>query len=149
MITKKIQWSDEVYAELENGVSALVRSLHLLGIRTIMSCEGHIRTLPIYTGILPWPWVIIQVNKEERDILARAISLWNELNPLQRWILSERRVHGSFTPEYIREYVIKDFPGESVTALVPEDENVRLDPNVLISAQKQADELARFLQKPS
>lgn len=55
MIAKKFQWENREYRKLENGIRKLVKTLHFLGVQTIMSCEGHIRTEWYYTGILPWP----------------------------------------------------------------------------------------------
>ena len=149
MITTQICWSDTSYQKLENGIRDLVRSLHSLGIKTIMSCEGHIRTAGYYTGVLPWPWIIIAVEPEQMTTLQQKLNIWNELNPRKRWILSIERIHGPFTSEYVSEMIRREFPGCQVRALVPEDENAALDADILIATQTQTGDLANFLQKPS
>ncbi len=149
MTAIQICWADTEYKELDDGVRDLVKSLHLLGIRTIMSCEGHIRTAWYYVGVLPWPWVIIAVTPEQMASLQQKLYFWNRLNPQKQWILSVERIHGSFTPEYVRGMIKREFPGCQVRSLVPRNENMSLDPNILIAMRMQAIELASFLQRPS
>ena len=143
------KWPDKDYAELEDKICNLVRSLHGLRIMTVMSCDGHIRTSPIYVGVLPYPWIVIQVTPEEMNELMRRISSWNELYPTKRWTLSQARVHRSFTPEYIKSVMIRDNPGTLVTAFCPEEENLKLSNDVLMGLRAQSDDLAHFLKEPS
>ena len=145
MTANQICWSDASYQKLEGGIRDLVRSLHLLGIKTIMSCGGHIRKVWYHVGVLPWPWVIIVVESEQMAILQSKLNAWDKLNPYKRWILSIESIHGSFIPEYIRGMIKREFPGRQVRALVPEDKNTTLDVNILIAMRMQAIELASFL----
>lgn len=149
MVNSMIQWPDECYVELEDGICNLVKSLHGLGIRTLMSCEGHIRTSPYYVGVLPYPWIVILVTPEEMNELMRRISSWNELNPTKKWTLSQPRVHGSFTQEYIVSVIIRDNPGTLVTAFCPEEENAELSNDILMGLRTQSNDLAHFLKRPS
>lgn len=142
-----IIWPEEDYAQLENEVRELVRALHRLGITTIMSCEGHIRSSPIYVGVLPWPWVIVVLDPEKLSLLTQKIDCWNGKNPCEKWILSTERIHKSFTPEYIAHMIARDFPGCIVRALCPEGKNEFLDPMGLLVSQLQAVDLANFLGK--
>ena len=147
MSNNNIQWPDKEYKKLEKGVCDLVKSLHLLGIKTIFSCQGHIRTSSIYTGILPWPNVILLITEDEITILQEKLDTWNNLNPEQVWILSKRRIHGSYTPEYIRSCILPRHPGHTVTTLCPRSENHRLDDVLLGEMQIQANELSEFLRQ--
>lgn len=149
MTTVQACWPAAEYQELDSGIRDLVKSLHLLGIRTIMSCEGHIRTSPIYVSVLPWPRVVIAVTPEQMALLQQKLDFWNKLNPQKRWILSVERIHPSLTPEYVRGKIRREFPECQVRALVPEDKNMWLDQNILIAMRMQAIELAGFLQEPS
>lgn len=146
-MTREIGWSDEGYEKLDAGIRPLVRILHELGIRTIMSCEGHIRESPIYVGVLPWPWVIVQLTMEEYSLLQRKLFEWNDLHPGMEWVLSVKRIHGSFTPDYIKNHILADYPGEQVRALVPKDENGHLDPHILAICQESVPKLTEFFQE--
>ena len=149
MSSRIAQWTDEDYARLEEDIRDLVKSLHCLGVMTVMSCQGHIRTHWYETGILPWPWVVIQTTKEEMDRLMQIITAWNKLNPNKKWELSQRRIHGSFTPHYIKTVMMRAYPGTIVRALVPVAENPKTSAEVLTELQKQAPGLSQFLINPS
>lgn len=137
------------YNWLDNNIRDLVKSLHLLDIITLSSCEGHIRKDPYHTGVIPWPWVIIAVTPEKMKLLQNKLDDWDKLNPQKKWILSERKIYGPLTIKYIKEMAKKDFPDCQVMALTPEEENKSLKEGILDEMQSQAIELAIFLQKPS
>lgn len=150
MDIQRIEWPEDTYKSLDDYIRNLVKSIHFLGIETLMSCEGHIRTSWIYSGILPWPWIILLTTEERLDDLVRRIESWNNMHSTaKKWILSEKRIHGSFTPEYIQSLIIRNNPGYLARALVPKCENIELSQRVLTLSQVQANELARFLQEPS
>jgi len=141
----KIKWPDEEYQLLDDGVRDLVKALHFLGIKTIFSCEGHIRTSPIYTGVLPWPYVILLISDDQIRVFQERINKWNEANDGFGWTLSKRRIHGSFTPEYIKSVILSEHPAHTVTTLCPINENHALDKDLLIEMQMHACKLAEFL----
>lgn len=149
MVASIFRWSDKDYQRLDSGIRDLVRSLHFSEIITIMSCEGHIRTSPIYVGVLPWPWIIIAAEPKQMTDLTQRLDSWNRLNPAKKWILSVQRIHGSFTPDYVRYMIKTNFPGTSVRTLCPEEENLGLSGNILAELQKQSPDLAHFLTEPS
>lgn len=139
-------WTDEDYGHLDEKVRDLVKALHQFQIRTIMSCEGHIRESWVYGGVLPYPWVIVILNPSDLERLGTKLNQWNHLNPNQKWTLSVKRVHGSFTPEYIISDVTCGDSTLTVTTLVPKDDNERdLSVDVLAEFQKQAHTLAAFI----
>ena len=139
-------WTTEDYGHLDSGIRELVRGLHQFRIRTIWSCEGHIRSSGLYVGVLPYPWVIVILNPDDLARLQKKITEWNMRHPLERWMLSKERVHGSFTPEYIAAEVTGGNKSLTVTALVPEDDNERcLSPRLLNNFQQQVPRLAEFI----
>lgn len=148
-IVDAFAWPESEYARLEDNVRDLVKALHRLGIITVMSCQGHIRTAWYYTGVLPWPWIIIQDKPEKIAVLSRLIEAWNKDNPGKKWILSKDRIHPSFTPEYIVNVMQRDYPGTIVRALVPAEENSDLSEDVLKQLQEQAVAFALFLAQSS
>ncbi len=145
MSDNKIKWPDTEYQLLENGIRELVKALHLLGIKTIFSCEGHIRTSPIYIGVLPWPYVILLISDDQIEPFQEKINMWNKANDRHGWTLSKRRIHGSFTPEYIKSEILSKYPGHTVTTLCPINENCTLDHGLLAEMQMHAGKLAEFL----
>jgi len=141
----KIKWPDEDYQLLEDGIRDLVKALHVLGIKTIFSCEGHIRTSPAYVGVLPWPYVILLISDDQIRVFQERINKWNEANDGFGWTLSKRRIHGSFTPKYIKSEILSRHPAHAVTTLCPINENRALDKDLLAEMQMHARKLAEFL----
>lgn len=140
-----IAWSETDYAKLDKGIVPLVRALHLMNLTTVASCEGHIRARPSDAGVYPWPWVIMATAESEMRRLQGWISVWNSSHYGQWWILSRRRIYGSYTDEYIAA----SYPDLVVKVLVPEDENSDLSATKLASLQRQVPLLAQFLASPA
>ena len=140
-----IDWKNDEYKNLESGIRQLVKSLHKTGIRTEMSCEGHIREKWYYTGVLPYPWVIIKPLEKQLAKIKKLLKAWNKQNPENKWILTTERIHGSYTPDYI-EWKIKEREpfGTVFLALTPEEENNTLSKKKLTALQKTVNELAKF-----
>ncbi len=141
-----IIWEENEYKKLEPGIRRIVKALHKLRIRTKMSCEGHIREKWYFTGILPYPWVIIKPLEKQLGKIKKVLNTWNKQNPEDKWVLTRERIHGSYTPDYI-EYKIKNHEpiGTVFLALTPEKENNNLSAEKLKQLQKNANKLAKFL----
>lgn len=133
---------DEWYLDFDDKIQNLVKALHSFGIETIWCCEGHIRTERFFTGVLPWPYVIVICTLKEIQKLETAIGKWNDSMPSYRWMLSQRRIHGSLTPDYL-SYTYLGI----VRALVPVEENNELSAEVLMELQESANEFANFLRE--
>jgi hypothetical protein len=136
-----LRQKDEWYVCIDENIRDLVRALHGVGVWTVFSCEGHIRSDPIYVGVYPWPWVIVQGTLREIHTLERMLGVWNDSDQVDKWILSKARMHGSLTPEYVEA----TFSGY-VTALVPVCTNSRLSADVLSRLQDSARELSEFIK---
>jgi hypothetical protein len=142
----RFNWTEEDYGHLDEGIRVLVKALHQYRIRTIMSCEGHIRESWFYTGVLPYPWVILILNPSDLKRIQSKLEEWNRENKNEKWILSKQRIHGSFTPDYIRSAVICGDNTLTVTALVPKDDNEKkLSAATLAAFQQQVPKLASFI----
>ena len=141
---KKYLHEDKWYLSFDEKIQKLVKALHFFGIETIWCCEGHIRTEWYFTGILPWPYTIVHCTRKEFQRLETALDEWNDSKPNHRWMLSERRIHGSLTPDYIRHTYLG-----IVRALVPVEENLNLSHDILAELQNSANEVASFLESHS
>jgi len=144
-MAKNLVWADEEYLHLDAGIRELVKALHFLGVKTVMSCQGHIRTSCVYQGILPWPWIIIAANPRQMEALQKSLDSWNNANWRKKWILSVERIHGSFTPDYVEHMIEREFRGCQVRALVPREENNSLSHEILAELQTHVPDLSRFL----
>jgi hypothetical protein len=100
---------------------------------------------PIYTGVLPWPYVILLISDDQIRVFQERINKWNEANDGHGWTLSKERIHGSFTPGYIKSEILSGYPAHTVTSLCPINENRALDEGLLAEMQMYARKLAEFL----
>ena len=140
-------WSGEEYAKLDAGIANLVRSLHILGISTVESCEGHVVRRGNGMVVLPWPWVIIATSDEEAERLAGKIIQWNGLAPAERWMISGDRIfHGTFSRTYVESVVGAMFPTKQVNMLCPEETNPMSELAILTAFQMEAEHLAIFFE---
>lgn len=145
---QKLVWEEKEYQEyIEPGVRELVKALHIFGIKTKMSCEGHILDpwhRGILTGVYPWPWIILMDEIEKVDVLQKNLDLWNREYPENNWILSRERIHGSFTPRHI-DNMLREKPNMTILALTPESENRNWSPETLTMFQQHAKDFGQFL----
>lgn len=142
----RLDWTEEDYGHMDEKIRELLKALHQFRIKTIMSCEGHIRKSWIYAGVYPYPWVILILNPSDLRRMEAKLKEWNRQNKGENWILSGKRVHGSFTPAYIRSDVTCDDDTLTVTALVPENDNEKdLSATALAAFQQQVPRLASFI----
>jgi len=106
---------------IDEKIKELVIGLRRWGIKTLMSCEGHMG------HGCPYPWV--DVSWDNLEDAARLLSVW--------WSGKEHRVPAADQPRW----VMKPFAG--MIRLFPEDKHSR-DLEVL---QEEAVAFGKFLQK--
>lgn len=144
MLKNDICWSDDQYTEfIEEKIRDLVKALHRIGIRTEMSCEGHIGNP--FLNIMTYPWVLLIVLPDVKNRIVRRIATWNRKHQQSEWVLSEDRIYPVYTPEYIRNVILKKYPGAWFVQLCPESSNYSRSSEKLAEMQSRATELASFL----
>jgi len=123
---------DEAYKSLEPAVRLLVRVINEFGIFVLESCEGHLEQEKT-----PYPYVWLGINPlaaEAIAALSKKIGEWNSIKGHQVW---------GFVPDIWEQYR----PHGYSLKLKPQEENTRRKNDLLRKLQREAIQLAQFLQE--
>ena len=123
---------DESYEELEPAVRLLVRTINEFGIFVSECCEGHLEQEKT-----PYPYVWLGINPSTTagiDALSKNIGEWNSIKEHQVW---------GFVPDTWEQYR----PHGYSLKLKPQEENTKRKKDLLHKLQREAVQLAQFLQE--
>lgn len=123
---------DEAYEKLEPAVRLLVRIINEFGIFVLESCEGHLEQEKT-----PYPYVWLGIDPSTTEgitALSKKIGEWNSIKGHQVW---------SFVPDTWEQYR----PHGYSLKLKPQEENIKRKNDLLRKLQKEAVQLAQFLQE--